>query len=477
MKNFLVYGSSFLYIIIALSACLTTQGNFSQQDASDHVPEICEFKSMKPGSHAYIWFIDKELPLPDANKDHRDIKQTTELVESNAVETPLTHEIDSHGLPVPIAPTAEKARPEQTVRNNDKPAAPEPMLESVPPKTAKATVPVNYNSSVNVTDSAEEADDVKPPLYESEVRSEIAPINKRNIFARQGDDIEIVFDNAGWIYLGFADDTDDNGLRFVSKDSNQGKTLFYFKALHLGVYNLSFQLQDNISGTLLRELIAVKVITEDEFSSFLQNDSPVGTAPLEERDLSFAHKLFDLGQYRNALTEYLKYYQEGDSFLNQRLAEIYFILKDYRRAIHYWKKNMNAGGEYYKQAVTGLSQSYMGTDNYNELVSHMRYLFTKNNIPQENDLITLAKYFKSRNSDALALELLNEYMKYYPYGNNIDQIYYLLGVIYEKDTAFRDLKKSRDYYQKLLDEYPESRYADSAIERVNYLNRHFFYVR
>ncbi len=476
MKKFLILVLTFLYII-GLSACLTTQGNLPQEEKSFHVPEICELRRMEPESHRYIWLINKQLPLPDVNEKHKDKNQTTEIENSRIFEVLSTHEVDPNGLPLPIAPAAEGGNLEKAVSKNENPAMVEPQLKSAPSEISQPAHPVNYNSTVSIPDSPEVENKAELPLYETEVWSEIAPINQRNIFARQGDDIEVVFDNAGWIYLGFADYTDEDGLRYISKQSKEGKTLFYFKALQLGVYNLSFQLQDNISGTLLRELIAVKVITEDEFSSFLQNDSPVSSAHIKERDLSFAHKLFELGQFKDSLAEYLKFYQEGDSFLNQRLAEIYFILKDYRRSIHYWKKNLHAGGEYFEKAVTGLSQAYMGTDNYNELVSHMRYLFTENNVPQENDLVTLAKYFKSRNSDALAFVLLGEYMKYYPYGSNIDQIYYLLGVLYEKDTQFRDLKKSRNYYQKVLDEYPESFYADSSSERVNYLNRHFFYVR
>jgi hypothetical protein len=476
MNKFLLSVLSF-NLLISFSACLTTQGNMPLEEKAYHVPEICEFKSMKPESHTYIWFIDRELPLPRVYSKHEDLAHAMINSESETAETAISHEVDPHGLPLPTVPDREESVREQTTDINVKEITEEPQLKSTRPEIPQTTHPVNYSSTANESESPQVESSTEPPVDKTEIKSDSSPLHKRNIFARQGDDIEIVFDTAGWVYLGFEDKTLQDGLRYISKDSKRGKTIFCFKALQLGIYNLYFQLQDNISGMLLKELIAVKVITEDEFTSFMQNDSPSVSEKKNERDLSFANKLFELGQLRDSLVEYLKFYQEGDVFLNQRLAEIYFMLEDYRRAIHYWKKNLHAEGEYFHQAIAGLSQAYMNTDNYNELISHMRYLFTENNVPRQNDLVKLAKYFKTHNSFVLALELMLEYMKYYPYGEKIDEVYYHLGELYEKDTKFRNLKKSRDYYQKVLDEYPESIYADRACECVDYLNRHFFYVR
>jgi hypothetical protein len=490
MYKYLFFLLIFFYSIF-LCACLTTVSNEQLPD------EICDVKPVRPEAYNHIWLINKNLPLPSPDFE----KSKANAAEAQtAAATPA---LDPHGLPLPLVADEHKesvktaAKPEPGPQPEQKPEKTTIKKAESPPKpsavTAKPSHPVNYSTieppahkpaqkptqkppekqPFNLENEAESA----PSAYETQVKSELEPARTRNVFARRGDDIQIVFDDPGWIFSGFTDGNSSQGVGYLSKDSKADKTLFNFKAIEYGSFGLEFQLQDNIKGTSKKERITVKVVTEDEFSTFLQNDSTAASAEINEQDMEFAQKLYDLGQYQNALAEYLKLYREGDTFLNNRLADIYYTLKDYRRAIHYWKKNLGSADSYRRSAIAGLSRAYITTDNFNELVSHMRYLFNGRNVPEETDLLSLAEYFTSRNADKLSLELLNEYISSYPYGKNVDEIYYLLGVLYEKQTEFRDYKKSRDFYQKILSAYPESRYADPARERVDYLNRHFFYVR
>jgi tetratricopeptide (TPR) repeat protein len=462
MYKYLFFLLIFFYSIV-LCACLTTVNNEQLPD------EICDVKPVQPEAYNHIWLINKNLPLPSPDFE----KSKANAAEAQtAAATPA---LDPHGLPLPLVADEHKesvktaAKPEPGPQPEQKPEKTTIKKAESPPKpsavTAKPSHPVNYSTieppahkpaqkppekqPFNLENEGESA----PSAYETQVKSELEPARTRNVFARRGDDIQIVFDDPGWIFSGFTDGNSSQGVGYLSKDSKADKTLFNFKAIEYGSFGLEFQLQDNIKGTSQKERITVKVVTEDEFSTFLQNDST------------------------SALDEYLKLYREGDTFLNNRLADIYYTLKDYRRAIHYWKKNLGSADSYRRSAIAGLSRAYITTDNFNELVSHMRYLFNGRNVPEETDLLSLAEYFTSRNADKLSLELLNEYISSYPYGKNVDEIYYLLGVLYEKQTDFRDYKKSRDFYQKIISDFPESRYADPARERVDYLNRHFFYVR
>jgi len=464
----------FILYTVFVSACLTTGNNTVLNKKEQRPDEICELRHPDKSAGKYIWLINKRLPLPEVDTDRK---------ENILAEAPVASpEVDKNGLHLPQVPQTSPA----SVNHTAKPKINKPLVTIKPPKNIiidKPAVPrpAPVRKSPQPTEDLSAAPgvaaDTKPAQYETQVKSEMQPTHKRTVFARRGDDIQIVFNKPGWIFSGFSDDTAEHGLSFVSKDSKAEKTLFTFKADEFGAFGLEFQLQDNSAGKIRKESITVKVVTEDEFSSIMDNSTIANDTEKIVKDLSFANKLYELGQYRNALTEYLKQYQGDDSFLNNRLADIYFLLKDYRRAIHYWKKNINGSDTYKKLAVAGLSKAYMKTDNFNSLVSHMRYLFNNNTVPQEDELLSLAKYFTSRNADKLSLELLNEYMQSYPFGNNVDEIYYLLGSLYEKETDFRNFKKSRYYYQKILSDYPESMYADRARDRVDYLNRHFFYVR
>ncbi len=485
MFKYIFFLLIFFYSVV-LSACLTT---ISNEQPPDEICDIIPVKPVKPDAYNHIWLINKHLPLPSPVAENRNTKNT----EAQTAAAPL--ELDPHGLPLPQV-TIENKKPLKTVQKSGPVYSPEkhtvkkedPSLETVPVK-AKPYHPVNYSTiEPQPENPSQEPPEKRPQIpadsaesapfaYETQAKSELEAAHQRNIFARRGDDIQIVFNDPGWIFSGFTDGNSSQGLGFISKDSKADKTLFNFKAIEYGSFGLEFQLQNNIKGSTKKELITVKVVTEDEFSSFIQNNSVPDSVETKEEDMEFAQRLYDLGQFQNALALYLKLYQEGEPFLNNRLADIYYTLKDYRRAIHYWKKNLGTQGPYRSQAIAGLSRAYINTDNFNALISHIRYLYGGRNVPDETDLLTLAKYFTSRNADKLSLELLNEYISYYPNGNNVDEIYYLLGVLYEKETAFRDYNKSRKFYQKVLSDYPESPYADPARERVDYLNRHFFYVR
>lgn len=58
-----------------------------------------------------------------------------------------------------------------------------------------------------------------------------------------------------------------------------------------------------------------------------------------------------------------------------------------------------------------------------------------------------------------------------------DFILFSLARLYEEPGIHRDLKRSHDLYTKLTDEYPLSEYWERANARIEYLERHFFYIR
>lgn len=58
-----------------------------------------------------------------------------------------------------------------------------------------------------------------------------------------------------------------------------------------------------------------------------------------------------------------------------------------------------------------------------------------------------------------------------------DWILYTLARMFESPWDGRDIRRARDTYLRLVNEYPFSRYWDAAGERIEFLNRHFFYIR
>ena len=58
-----------------------------------------------------------------------------------------------------------------------------------------------------------------------------------------------------------------------------------------------------------------------------------------------------------------------------------------------------------------------------------------------------------------------------------DWILYTLAQLLESPWEGRDVRRARGLYRRLVDEYPFSVHWDAARERIEFLNRHFFYIR
>jgi hypothetical protein len=76
-----------------------------------------------------------------------------------------------------------------------------------------------------------------------------------------------------------------------------------------------------------------------------------------------------------------------------------------------------------------------------------------------------------------AIQFLEAYILTEADAAELDEIYFRLGQLYEMPTDDRDFRLSRDYYKKVVDDYPFSTRWDASQARVEYITRHFFQIR
>jgi len=79
--------------------------------------------------------------------------------------------------------------------------------------------------------------------------------------------------------------------------------------------------------------------------------------------------------------------------------------------------------------------------------------------------------FEAANA-AQAIALLEQFVEDHPGGS--DEVYWRLGQYYEANTSSRNILLSRDYYRRLVNEYPQSSRFNDARRRIAYLER--FYI-
>ena len=88
----------------------------------------------------------------------------------------------------------------------------------------------------------------------------------------------------------------------------------------------------------------------------------------------------------------------------------------------------------------------------------------------------MAKYLEKKGDDKTSLKLTEIFLTRYPNSDLLDEVLYLLGNLYEKNTDYRDFKKAVNVYKRLYNEFPESNFFDLANDRIKYINRYFFHI-
>ncbi|OHD74879.1 MAG: hypothetical protein A2177_02260 [Spirochaetes bacterium RBG_13_68_11] len=302
----------------------------------------------------------------------------------------------------------------------------------------------------------------------------------REVYARVGDEIEIGLDGVGFLFLGFADRQTDS-MTFKARTVKDGRTFFTFKALKLGTWDLDFQQQDNSTGATRVEGVRVVVLEEADFAAAVQRQTAQGgdaaPAEVEAGRMEWAEKLAALGKETAAIAEYLKGYREGNPELNDRIATLYTRTGDGAAAEKYWLKNAGAASPWGERAVVGIARLAVARGDLDGYLKWHRQLLAVSAEPIDDVLVDAALAARAKGDVGLGIDLLSEYGRRYPAGRRMDEAAFVTARLLEADSQFRDLKRSRDLYAALLREFPESAHADEALERLRYLEQHFFTIR
>lgn len=307
----------------------------------------------------------------------------------------------------------------------------------------------------------------------------------RQIYARQGDELQVGLEGQGFLFLGFGGQpSQSDGMSFKGKETRDKKSYFTFKALKFGVYDLGFLQQDNATGRSVRETVRVHVVPESEFTAAVEGGlAPTSAAGAGEQgvgsigDHQYAEKLVVLGAREAALSEFLKGYADGNGYLNDRIAALYFAGGDLDAAEKYYAKNLALSGASAESGVLGMVRIALARDDAEGLLSYLKPFLAIRDLSIEEQLVQAARLELRSGGTGVGLELLAEYEKRYPQGRWMDEVRWLTGQLYEANSPRRDIARARESYRDLLRAYPESAFANPARERIRYLDEHFFIIR
>jgi tetratricopeptide (TPR) repeat protein len=392
--------------------------------------------------------------VPDRSRENRLAPRSRRVEDALAALTPP---VDGPGEPEKAERTESPAA--------DRPAAPAARAPAPKPAEKRAQAP-------------------PPPEAAAPVEE---PEEIRELVARRGDPISIDLQGGGWIYTGLRGGAaSGEGIEFLTSRNAGDRTSFSFKAAEHGVYDLGFQYQDNRQATLRTQVIRIRVVPEEDFAAALQRQQSGATVPQSAETRSqpepgppipSADALFAMGEYELALIEYKRNMRGGDPYLIDRLAECYERTGEYMAAVKYFRENLGLQGEYGARAATGLARAGVAMGDSLLLMEVMPALFGVESEPIGEELLEIARFQMEDHRYTAAIQALEQYIRRYPDGKSLDEVYYRLAGIYEVDSPYRDIESARHYYSLIYELYPESRYSDPAGERIDYLDRHFFLVQ
>jgi hypothetical protein len=302
----------------------------------------------------------------------------------------------------------------------------------------------------------------------------------REIYARQGDVLQVGLDGVGFLFLGFAD-AQASGMAFKTKENRNNKTWFTFQAVKMGTYDLDFLKQDNAAGRTAKETVRVHVVSDQDFNAAIAQqpgtDFQAPAAAGESADPAYAMKLSSLGSYQAAAAELLKGYKDGNPALNDQIAGLYMRMGSWDAAEKYYVKNLTPQNAFTTNAVVGLVRIAVVQNDQQGLLAALRQFLALKDSSMEEPLIQAVRMEKARSEIGMALDLAGEYVKRFPEGSWRDEADFLSAQLLEADSQFRDIARARDLYDGILSDHPESAFADAARQRVQYIDRHFYQVR
>jgi len=367
------------------------------------------------------------------------------------------------------------------------PAAPTPAARHAAPATVlRDTAPTGIPSDSTLPQSTaaapagSAANPGSPPLQAGAAASGSYG-RLREIYARQGDEVQIGLDGPGFLFLGFPDKASQgDGMSFKGKENRNNKTWFTFQPLKLGTYDLDFLRQDNSTGQSTKETVRVHVVSDQEFSlatNQQQGTDQPGGGQVEPGDAAFAERLSGIGANDAAIAELLKGYKDGNPALNDQIADLYMRTKAYDAAGKYYGKNLLSQTPYAASAVLGMVHIAIAQKDQQAFMSYLKQFLAVKTPAMEETLIQAARMEKEKGETGVALDLAGEYATRYPEGKWRDEATFLMAQILEADSQNRDISRARDLYLEVVQGYPEGAFASPARERLLYLERHFFEVR
>lgn len=242
------------------------------------------------------------------------------------------------------------------------------------------------------------------------------PPPSRTASLAKGETLEVRYPGTGWVYLGTADTA--RSLRYESRSQDRDGTVFLFRSLEEGVFNLAFSRFDVLTDSFTQDTLAVTVTAPIEG---LSSASTVRSPDFKATSPSIAVVPPVSAAPSAASTAY-------DEEPSIRLAS----------------------------AASATLPASAQTEITGDMFAGVRTSLASGDVPAA---LSLLDSITTTSSD------------------RPDEVLFLRAQAYEAPGNTRDIRKSLETYETLLKEFPESAFWKEADVRSRYIRRFYLQIR
>lgn len=206
------------------------------------------------------------------------------------------------------------------------------------------------------------------------------------------------------------------------------------------------------------------------FKAFLANNKASSTDEFKTINYNLGYTYFKLKDYNNAIREFKLFATDNSetSFKNDtylRIADSYFVTKNYTNAITYYQKSIKTGNENsdYAQFQTALSYGFLGKET--NKIKELQNLINQpsKSIYKDDALYILGNSYIKQNKTKKAIATFNDLIRTYKRSPLIPKAQLKKGLIYYN---INENEKALTTYKNLVKKFPKSPEARQAVNNT-----------
>ena len=212
-------------------------------------------------------------------------------------------------------------------------------------------------------------------------------------------------------------------------------------------------------------------LAQRKFSSFMNLKDARQTDLIPVARYNLAYAAFNQKSYPLAIQQFEKFLSANptqqslisDAWL--RLADSYFILKQYETAIQWYKKVVNSSGKDADYALYQLAACYGSSGNFNQKTTTLTELTEryKSSKYYGDALYEIASTYLIMNDQKLAINYFNRLVKQKPNSHLAKKALVKMGFVYYKNNQYNEAIK---VLKQVVDRYPASLEAKEALNTL-----------